>query len=81
MQVINTNIASLYAQRALTETQESQQTAMERLSSGKRINRAQDDAAGRSVSDHMTAQIRSLNQAVRNSNDGKSNGESVAVAK
>jgi flagellin len=70
MQVINTNIGSLNAQRALSTTQEAQQTAMERLSSGSRINRAKDDASGLSVADNMTAQIRGLNQAVRNSNDG-----------
>jgi flagellin len=70
VRVINTNIASLSARRVLTETQEAQQTAMQRLSSGVRINSAKDDAAGMAVSDHMTAQIRSLNQAVRSSNDG-----------
>ena len=69
MQVINTNMGSLNAQRALTTTQEAQQTAMERLSSGTRINRAKDDAAGMSVADNMTAQIRGLNAAIRNSND------------
>lgn len=70
MQVINTNVSSLTAQRALAETQEAQRTAMERLSSGKRINHAKDDAAGMSVAENMTSQIRTLNQAVRNSNDG-----------
>ncbi|HIJ28403.1 MAG TPA: hypothetical protein HPP91_07695, partial [Gammaproteobacteria bacterium] len=70
MQVINTNMGSLNAQRALTTTQEANQTAMERLSSGSRINRAKDDAAGLSVADNMTAQIRGLNAAIRNSNDG-----------
>jgi flagellin len=49
MQVINTNIGSLNAQRALSTTQEAQQTAMERLSSGSRINRAKDDASGLSL--------------------------------
>jgi flagellin len=72
MQVINTNVGSLNAQRALSTTQEAQQTAMERLSSGTRINRAKDDAAGMSVADNMTAQIRGLNQAVRNTNDAVS---------
>jgi flagellin len=70
MQVINTNMGSLNAQRALTTTQEANQTAMERLSSGSRINRAKDDAAGLSIADNMTAQIRGLNAAIRNSNDG-----------
>ncbi len=69
MQVINTNMGSLNAQRALTTTQEANQTAMERLSSGSRINRAKDDAAGLSVSDAMTSQIRGINMAVRNTND------------
>ena len=80
MQVINTNIGSLNAQRALTTTQEAQQTAMERLSSGTRINRAKDDAAGLSVADNMTAQIRGLNQAVRNTNDGISYVQTVEGA-
>ncbi|WP_022949001.1 flagellin N-terminal helical domain-containing protein [Methylohalobius crimeensis] len=69
-QVINTNIASLNAQRQLNRSQMSQQTAMERLSSGLRINSAKDDAAGLAISDRMTSQIRGLNQAVRNANDG-----------
>ena len=72
MLVLNTNMGSLNAQRALTTVQESQQTAMERLSSGSRINRAKDDAAGLSIADNMTAQIRGVNQAIRNSNDGVS---------
>jgi flagellin len=70
MLVLNTNMGSLNAQRALTTVQESQQTAMERLSSGSRINRAKDDAAGLSISDVMTTQITGINQAIRNSNDG-----------
>ena len=70
MQVINTNMASLNAQRAISSTQAEQQTAMERLSSGSRINRARDDAAGLAISNSMTSQITGLNQAVRNSNDG-----------
>ena len=70
MQVINTNVASLNTQRALSTTQEANQAAMERLSSGSRINRAKDDAAGMSIADVMTSQIRGINQAVRNSNDG-----------
>jgi flagellin len=69
-QVINTNIGSLNAQRALTGTQEAQRLAMERLSSGKRINTARDDAAGLAISNSMTAQVQGLNQAIRNSNDG-----------
>ncbi len=67
---INTNIASLNAQRNLTKSQGKLKTAMERLSSGLRINSAKDDAAGLAISDRMTAQIRGLNQAARNANDG-----------
>ena len=55
MLVLNTNMGSLNAQRSLTTVQESQQTAMERLSSGSRINRGKDDAAGLSISSGMTA--------------------------
>ncbi len=69
-QIINTNIGSLNAQRQLNRSQIGQMTAMERLSSGLRINSAKDDAAGLAISDRMTAQIRGLNQAVRNANDG-----------
>ena len=69
-QVINTNIASLNAQRSLTKSQSALSTALQRLSSGKRINSAKDDAAGMAISERFTAQIRGLNQAVRNSNDG-----------
>ncbi len=69
-QVINTNVSSLNAQRQLSRSQMSQQTAMERLASGLRINSAKDDAAGLAISDRMTSQIRGLNQAVRNANDG-----------
>lgn len=68
--VINTNIASLNAQRQLVNSGNELATAMERLSSGKRINTAADDAAGLAISNRMTAQVRGLNQAVRNANDG-----------
>ncbi len=67
---INTNVASLNAQRNLARTQRDLSTSMERLSSGLRINSAKDDAAGLAISDRMTAQIRGLNQASRNANDG-----------
>ena len=67
---INTNIASLTAQRNLTMSSASLQTSMQRLSSGLRINSAKDDAAGLAISDRMTSQIRGLNQASRNANDG-----------
>ena len=67
--VINTNISSISAARSLQETSGSLSQAMERLSSGKRINGAKDDAAGMTVVTRMKAQISSLNQAVRNAND------------
>ncbi len=67
---INTNVASLNAQRNLGRTQNDLSTSMERLSSGLRINSAKDDAAGLAISDRMTSQIRGLNQAARNANDG-----------
>ncbi|MCA3149619.1 MAG: flagellin domain-containing protein, partial [Rhodocyclaceae bacterium] len=69
-QVINTNIASLNAQRNLTTSQSNLATALQRLSSGLRINSAKDDAAGLAISDRMTSQIRGLDQARRNANDG-----------
>ncbi len=68
--VINTNIGSLNAQRQLVSSGNELSTAMERLSSGKRINTAADDAAGLAISNRMTSQVRGLNQAVRNANDG-----------
>jgi len=68
--VINSNIASLNAQRQLSSSQNSLDTTMERLASGKRINSAGDDAAGLAISNRMTSQIRGLDQAVRNANDG-----------
>ncbi|MFN3164586.1 MAG: flagellin, partial [Pseudohongiellaceae bacterium] len=69
-QVINTNIASLNAQRNLNKSQGMLSTSLQRLSSGMRINSAKDDAAGLAISERFTAQIRGLNQAARNSNDG-----------
>lgn len=69
-QVINTNMMSLNSQRALNNSQLSMQTSVERLSSGLRINRAKDDAAGLAISERITSQIRGLNQAMRNANDG-----------
>lgn len=70
--IINTNIASLNAQRNLNTSQSALATSLQRLSSGLRINSAKDDAAGLSIADRMTAQVRGLNQAVRNANDGVS---------
>jgi len=69
-QFINSNISSLTAQRNLNSSQNSLTTSLERLSSGLRINSAKDDAAGLAISERFTAQIRGLNQAARNSNDG-----------
>jgi len=67
--VINTNISSITASRILSNNRSDLETAMERLASGKRINSANDDAAGMAVAAKMRADIRSLNQAVRNTND------------
>jgi flagellin len=69
-QVINTNIASLNAQRNLNRSQGMLSTSLQRLSSGLRINSAKDDAAGLAISERFTSQIRGLNQAARNANDG-----------
>ncbi|MBF0624273.1 MAG: flagellin FliC [Magnetococcales bacterium] len=65
-----TNVASLNAQRNLVRSTNSLNKTFQRLSSGMRINRAADDAAGLSITNRMTAQVRGLNQAVRNANDG-----------
>jgi len=70
MSVINTNVKSLIAQNAITVNNLSLTKAMEQLSTGKRINSAADDAAGLAIASKMTSQIRGLNQAVRNANDG-----------
>ena len=70
MSVINTNVKSLIAQNAAVVNDRSLSKAMQQLSTGKRINGAADDAAGLAISDRMTSQIRGLNQAVRNANDG-----------
>jgi flagellin len=69
-QVINTNIPSLNAQRNLTTSQMSLSTAMQRLSSGLRVNSAKDDAAGLAISERMNSQIRGMNVAQRNAADG-----------
>lgn len=67
---INTNVSSLNAQRNLSKTRVSQQKTLEQLSSGQRINRAGDDAAGLAISENLKAQIRGLGQAERNAQDG-----------
>ncbi len=69
-QVINTNVLSLNAQRNLNTSGSQLATSLQRLSSGLRINSAKDDAAGLAISERFTAQIRGLNQAARNANDG-----------
>jgi flagellin len=69
-QTINTNIASLNAQRNLNASQSSLMTSMQRLSSGLRVNSAKDDAAGLAIAERMNAQVRGMNVAIRNANDG-----------
>ncbi len=78
--VINTNVASLNAQRNLNKSQLGLNKSMQRLSSGLRINSAKDDAAGLAISDRMTSQVRGLNQAVRNANDGISMAQTAEGA-
>ena len=70
MTVIGTNIGSLRAANASTSANQALQTSMERLSTGKRINSSKDDAAGLAIASSMTSQIKGMNQAVRNANDG-----------
>ena len=72
MAVINTNIASLNAQRNLNTSQTSLSTSMQRLSSGLRVNSAKDDSAGLAIAERMSAQVRGMNVAIRNANDGVS---------
>ena len=69
-QVINTNVNSLFAQSSLNKSQSSLATSLQRLSTGLRINSAKDDAAGLAIADRLTTQIRGINQAIRNANDG-----------
>ena len=78
--VVNSNVASLNAQRNLNSSQSSLNVSMRRLSSGLRINSAKDDAAGLAISDRMTSQIRGLNQAVRNAQDGISMAQTAEGA-
>jgi flagellin len=68
-QVINTNLMSLNAQRNLSASQSSMALAVQRLSSGLRVNSAKDDAAGLAIATRMTAQVRGMNVAIRNAND------------
>ena len=68
--VLNTNAASLYASKSLQSAQNKMASSVERLSSGLRINRAKDDAAGMGISNSLTTQINSANQGIKNLNDG-----------
>ena len=70
MSVINTNVNAQYSQNALSVNARAQSSAMQQLSTGSRVNSAKDDAAGLAIGQTMTAQIRGLNQSVRNLNDG-----------
>ena len=70
MSVINTNVSSLLSQNSLQLNEKKLSTAMERLSTGVRINSAKDDAAGLAITTRMTSEIRGLTAAVRNANDG-----------
>ena len=79
-QIINTNISSLNAQRNLNSSQGAASTAMQRLSSGLRINSAKDDAAGLAIAERFTAQIKGLNQAARNANDAISLTQTAEAA-
>jgi len=77
---INTNVASLNAQRNLSSSQSSLATSMQRLSSGMRINSAKDDAAGLAISERMNAQVKGMNVAIRNANDGISMAQTAEGA-
>ncbi len=79
-QIINTNIASLNAQRNLNTSQSSLNTALERLSSGLRVNSAKDDAAGLAIATRMTAQSRGMSVAIRNANDAISMAQTAEGA-
>ncbi|MCC5795606.1 MAG: flagellin [Chromatiales bacterium] len=80
MAVVNTNVMSLNAQRNLSRSDNQLATALQRLSSGLRINSARDDAAGLAIAERFTTQIRGLNQAVRNANDGISLAQTAESA-
>jgi flagellin len=79
-QTINTNLASLNAQRNLAASQSSLSTSMQRLSSGLRVNSAKDDAAGLAIAELMKAQVRAMNVAIRNANDGISMAQTAEGA-
>ena len=79
-QVINTNLISLNTQRNLTNTQSALATSVQRLSSGLRVNSAKDDAAGLAIAERMNAQVRGMNVAIRNANDGISMAQTAEGA-
>ena len=79
-QTINTNIVSLNAQRNLNASQSSLATSMQRLSSGMRVNSAKDDAAGLAIAERMNTQVRGMNVAIRNANDGISMAQTAEGA-
>ncbi|MFG6416755.1 flagellin [Roseateles sp. DC23W] len=79
-QTINTNIVSLNAQRNLNASQSSLSTSMQRLSSGLRVNSAKDDAAGLAIAERMNTQVRGMNVAIRNANDGISMAQTAEGA-
>jgi flagellin len=79
-QTINTNMASLNAQRNLAASQGSLMTSMQRLSSGLRVNSAKDDAAGLAIAERMNTQVRGMNVAIRNANDGVSMAQTAEGA-
>ncbi len=79
-QTVNTNVASLNAQRNLMTSQSSLQVSMQRLSSGLRVNSAKDDAAGLAIAERMNSQVRGMNVAVRNANDGISMSQTAEGA-
>ncbi len=76
---VNTNTASLNAQRNLNRSTRSLDQSFQRLSSGLRINSARDDAAGLAISERFTTQVRGLNQAIRNTGDGISLAQTAEV--
>ena len=78
--MINTNVVSMNAQRNLTTNQSSLATSMQRLSSGLRVNSARDDAAGLAIADRMNAQVKGINVAIRNANDGISMAQTAEGA-
>ena len=80
MNVINTNIGSMKAANAANSAGKMLGTAMERLSTGKRINSAKDDAAGLAIATTMTAQVKGMNQGIRNANDGISMAQTAEGA-